>query len=75
MPGFDWQLLIVAIAVGAAAFFLIRRGFRLLVVNKGTRQSGCGSCGDCGTSNSAPSAGAFIPLESLRHDGSSMTKK
>ena len=71
MPIFDWQLIVALLAVVAAAWFLIRRGLKLLRTGKKSDPS-CGSCGSCAAAPNAPAtpSDAFVPLEALvREEG------
>ena len=69
MPEFDWQLIVVILALAGAASYVVRRGMKTF---RSRRQSaaGAGSCGSCGScSSSAKPSGnsttGFVPLEDL----------
>ena len=69
MPIFDWQFIVVIVALAAAAWYVVCRGlgtFRSRRQKAGKAEA-CGSCGACG-SGETPSGGltsGFVPLEDL----------
>ncbi len=66
MPEFEWQQFVALVAVAGAAWFLVRRGWKLLRPDKSTG-SACGSCGSCATGKNETGGPvtAFVSLESL----------
>lgn len=81
MPNFDWQLIVVLLAVAGATAFIVRRGWKTF--RRGAKKSGCGSCGSCpapsatAAHSNAPSPlnTAFVPLESLSRTGCNVGQK
>ena len=69
MPKFDWQLIVVMLAMAGAVSYLVRRGIKTFR-SSGQNASGAGSCGSCGSCDSAAkiagnSTTSFVPLEDL----------
>ncbi len=63
---FDWQTVVVTLAVAAAAGWMawqIRRGWR--VPTDAGCGSGCGACAHASRLEDAPPAPAFVPLEDV----------
>ncbi len=71
MPNFDWQLMIVFLALGGAAAFVTRSVWRTFRPASKSAGGGCGSCGSCGNSSGSATGpqAAFVPLETLRQPG------
>ena len=70
MPQFDWQLIAALLAVAAAAWFLIHRGWKLVRAGKKSEPA-CGSCGSCSAATNAPGptqSGTFVPLDAFVHN-------
>ena len=72
MPQFDWQLVVVVLAVGFSARYLFLRALKVLRAARQTAATrrACGSCGSCSTGEQAPgsSTATFVPLTTLTSD-------
>ena len=69
MPKFDWQLIVVILALAGAASYVVRRGMNTFLSRRQSA-AGAGSCGSCGSCSSSTkptgnSTTGFVPLENL----------
>ena len=69
MLQFDWQLIVVMLTLGVAAWYLARRGMKTFRSSRQRASGGssCGSCGSCSAGEKAVgnSTAGFVPLDDL----------